>query len=91
MRTHWRWPGPVFSVNPSRRIWPFVRLGYTPEAEREYIDGLSPVIDLVAEHVPVVASDDSSLSLRTRPKIARYSSHRITADPLSPRVERTGS
>ena len=51
LREHWRWPGPVFSVNPSGRIWPCVRNGYTPEAEREYIEGLSPVIDLVAEEL----------------------------------------
>lgn len=51
VRNHWMWPGPVFTVNPGGRIWPFACNGYTPESERDYVEGMSPLVDLVAEEL----------------------------------------
>ncbi|SRR6266540_3916459 len=50
LRQRWDWPA-VFSVNPSGQIWPWVRNGWTPPEERHYIDGLSPIVDAIAERL----------------------------------------
>ena len=40
----------TFSCSPSG-VWPTVRLGYIEEAEREYVTGRSPLLDLMASLV----------------------------------------
>ena len=60
-RHHWGWPGPVFSVNSRGQIWPFACNGHTHEADRWYVEGLSPVLDAVAMEL-----------LETRPPGGRF-------------------
>jgi hypothetical protein len=56
VRMRWDWPA-VFSTNCRGDIWPFARYGYTPDADRLEVRGLSRVIDEVADIFVKVRSD----------------------------------
>jgi hypothetical protein len=43
----WDWPA-VFSTNANGDLWGFRSFGPTPEREREYVGGCSPLLDQVA-------------------------------------------
>lgn len=46
-RSRWGWPA-TFSSNRHGEIWKYNGPGYTPPSDREYIQGISKIIDAIA-------------------------------------------
>ena len=47
-RRRWDWPA-TFSTDPNGDVWPYVRNGYTPLAERHNVRGCSPILNEVVD------------------------------------------
>ena len=47
VRKRWDWPA-TFSANPAGQIWPYVTNGPTPDEKRDYVQGVSTLLDQVA-------------------------------------------
>lgn len=50
LRPRWGWPA-TFRCNGKREVWPSTRLGYTPESEREPMDGVRALLDEIVDDV----------------------------------------